>query len=108
MREDDLLWMTALVFVPTLFALGLIFFPRGKEKAMCWWTLVGTAVTLGISLAMFILFRQGTIDQPGVLTNPADRDKASLDYRVTHTDMAALGSPEARQPNDWVARYPWI
>src|SRR5262245_14865727 len=104
MAETDLIWMTLLVFVPSVFALGLIFFPRGTEKAMCWWSLVGTAVTLGISIAIFIGFRSDTIDF--YRGDPELATKASLDYRVGQADLQPGGS--VRSSSDWVGRYPWI
>ena len=51
MPELDLIWMSAVIFVPSIFALGLLFFPRGTEEWMRWWCLLGTAVTLVVSLA---------------------------------------------------------
>ena len=46
MPESDLVWMSLCIFVPSLFALVLLFFPNGSEEYMRWWTLLGTAVTL--------------------------------------------------------------
>src|SRR5437588_630589 len=53
--EWDFIWMTLVVFIPSVFALGLLFFPRGKENAMRWWSLIGTALTLGVSLGLVLL-----------------------------------------------------
>src|SRR5271165_516029 len=105
--EADMLWMTLLVFVPSVFAFALIFFPRGSERAMCWWSLVGTAVTLGISIAVFINFKTGVLDvysagEPGALT----RAKATLERRVQASDERPVGTPAAG--NDYVSRYDWI
>ncbi len=36
MAESDLIWMSAVVFLPTVFALALLFVPRGKEEIMRW------------------------------------------------------------------------
>ena len=46
--EWDAIWMTLVVFIPSVFALGLLFFPRGQENAMRWWSLIGTALTLAL------------------------------------------------------------
>jgi NADH-quinone oxidoreductase subunit M len=98
MKEYDLLLMTLVIFVPALFALGLVFFPRGSEEWMRWFTLTGTAVTLVLSLVMFIEFyksvydeRQGNTVWPELGTRAEVADK-TREHRF----------------NDWVARYPWI
>src|SRR5438067_11124909 len=106
MPETDVIWMSLVIFTPTLFALLLLFFPRGAERAMCWFALAGTAVTLGISIGMFILFKADTIDRVGVPTNnPESRVMASLDWRAASAD---LNEAAPRDSRDWVARYPWI
>src|SRR4051794_22489910 len=106
MADTDLWWMTALVFVPSLFALGLLFFPRGAEKAMLWWSLVGTAVTLGISIAIFIPYKLNVADQArvGSPEYKAERARTSLDARSYPTE--ASGAPQ--KENDWVARAEWV
>jgi NADH-quinone oxidoreductase subunit M len=107
MAENDVIWMTLLVFAPTAFALGLIFFPRSWEKAMCWWSLAGTAVTLGISIAIFINFKTGVIDVHSAgETDRITRQNSSLDARTQEADRRL--ETGARSPNDYVARYPWI
>ena len=72
---------------------------------MRWWTLFGTAVTLGVSLCMFILFKHDTLDFHDVLSNPDNRAKATLLYRA---DEADLGTPtgSVRASNDWVGPLP--
>ncbi len=106
MLELDLIWMSLVIFIPTLFALGLLFFPKGSEEAMRWWTLFGTAATLGVSLCMFIQFKNDTLDFHGVLQNKDNRAKATLLYRADQADFAPLGSVSLS--NDWVGRIPWI
>src|SRR5947207_7679078 len=56
MVELDLIWMSLCIFLPSIFALVLLFFPKGTEEYMRWWTLLGTAATLVISLFLFIDF----------------------------------------------------
>ena len=107
MAESDALWMTAVIFLPTAFALGLVFFPRRAAEAMRWWSLFGTALTLGASLCMFINFYKYTIEAHGVLTNADSRVKAGLLWRAEQADKAALAGNPA-DANDWIARYPWI
>jgi NADH-quinone oxidoreductase subunit M len=107
--EADLFWMTLLVFVPSLFAVGLIFFRRGTERAMCWWSLVGTAVTLGISIAIFINFKTGVIDFHNASLSTADKEaraRLSLDRRVEAADARQVGAKA--YDDDYVSRYDWI
>lgn len=106
--ETDLLWMTALVFLPSVFALGLVFFPRGANTAMCWWSLVGTAATLGVSIAMFISYRNGVLGQVAGMDTRESRAMISLDTRTSAMDGAPTASPLQFNSSDWVARYPWI
>src|SRR4051794_37179345 len=105
MPETDLIWMSLVIFLPSVFALGVLFFPKGREEAMRWWTLFGTAATLGVSICMFILFKTQTIDQQGVFPDK-NREKATLLYRANQVDFGETGSAPPSQ--DWVARYPWI
>jgi NADH-quinone oxidoreductase subunit M len=107
MSETDVIWMSLVVFVPSAFALGLIFFPRGKEEAMRWWSLFGTALTLGLSLCMFVSFYKDTIEKNNAAFNPADRYKAALDYRALDQEMRPAAEEHIRS-DDWLARYPWI
>src|SRR5437763_1316529 len=109
--EYDLILMSLVIFVPTLFALVLLFFPRRGEEYMRWWALLGTAVTLVLSLWMFIDYyamldhdldkesAKRAVWRPGAGTSLASRaDKAA--------DLAGKGDP--RLSDDWVSRWPWI
>src|SRR4051812_29540710 len=116
MTETDLWLMSALIFAPTVFALLLLFVPKGKEEVMRWVALFGTAVTLAVSIIVLI----GYLEQPGVLIPPADANSnyASLEARSDAATAAggvqtnpATGIKTGLRPapsNDWVARYPWI
>ncbi len=105
MYEWDFIWMTLVVFIPSLFALGLLFFPRGKDEAMRWWSLIGTALTLGVSLGMFVNFKNDTVDASGVV-NKEMRVHSSLQHRAEVADSRPEASPA--RSHDWVSRYPWI
>ncbi|HZY89630.1 MAG TPA: NADH-quinone oxidoreductase subunit M [Gemmataceae bacterium] len=108
MTETDLIVMSLVVFLPTLFALGLVFFPRGSEEAMRWWTLFGTALTLGVSIYLFIGFHQNVIDFHGANRGePDSRAKVSLDSRAASADQRRL-TGEPAESKDWLANYPWI
>ncbi len=101
MEQIDLWLMTAVIFIPSVFALGLVFFPKGWEEAMRWWALFGTAVALGVSLCAFVLFKRDTLDAHGLATS-----KATLTYRADQTDFAPIAAVPSSQ--DWLARVPWI
>ncbi len=101
MQETDLIWMSALVFLPSLFALGLLLFPRDAKEGMRWWSLFGTAVTLGASLFIFILWHQQVIER-----NSANTEAASLNARADVLDRGGVGAVHKGQ--DWLARADWI
>src|SRR6516162_3588503 len=107
MVEWDLIWMSAVVFTPTVFALFLIFIPRGKEEAMRWWSLFGTALTLGLSLCMLISFYSNVIDQNSIRAgSEQNRYRATLDYRLMEHESGRQSDPQ--DSRDWLTRYPWI
>jgi NADH-quinone oxidoreductase subunit M len=100
MVELDLVWMSLCIFVPSLFALVLLFFPKGTEEYMRWWTLLGTAATLVISLILFI-------DYWKMLDFDTARPEASLlSTRVQELNRRGDAAEPGRP--DMVARYPWI
>src|SRR5437773_567800 len=101
MIEYDLILMSLVIFLPAVFALGLLFFPRGSEEWMRWWSLLGTAVTLVLSLCVFIdyskMLDKFTSD-PGKTTLLSRHDAAvTQDFKT-----------EPRDGDDWLARYKWI
>ena len=98
--------MTLVVFVPSVFALGLLFFPRGKEEAMRWWSLIGTALTLGAQHRHVLQLPATTSSRAnGVIDTAEPRDGPSLPDRAEAADThaarrsqqaAATGSPATR------------
>jgi NADH-quinone oxidoreductase subunit M len=110
MAETDLIWMSLVVFLPTVFALILLFFPRGKEEAMRWWCLFGTAATLGVSLCMFISFRNDTIERNEIIAGAPDYNenmrKASLNDREREREAKPESDPQ--RSDDWLSSYSWI
>src|SRR5882724_9900987 len=72
--ERDLILMSLCIFVPSVFALGLLFFPKGTEEGMRWWSLVGTAVTFVLSTFVFV-------DYLGVLDRNPDKDFSAAGIR---------------------------
>src|SRR5262245_41916660 len=107
MTETDLIWLTLLVFLPSLFALVLLFFPRGWEKGMCWWSLAGTAATLGVAIAVFINYKTAVNDRHIVNKTKEEREAISLEARTASMD-AAEGSTSEIRGDDYVSRRPWI
>ena len=104
MPEFDAILMSLVIFVPTAFALVLMvpwIFPRGSDEYMRWWSLIGTALTLGLSLCMFISYYQWVV-QKG-----PDVPSSLLDKRVEEANERA-NLHEAHESRDWVARYAWI
>jgi NADH-quinone oxidoreductase subunit M len=102
--ETDLILMSLVIFLPTAFALVLLFFPRGWEEWMRWWTLLATAATFVVSTWMLI-------DYLRVLDfHRSTPEGALLEQRVA-TDakerVAGFNQPPPSS-DDLVARYPWI
>jgi NADH-quinone oxidoreductase subunit M len=109
-NELDLWMMTALVFVPTLFALILCIpglFGPGKEEWMRWTALWGTAITMVISFFVFINYYQNIHDKFVVPRDGGQADKAQLAYR-TEAALARQAVNDSRESEDWLARYSWI
>src|SRR5262245_39663410 len=107
MAEYDLIWLTLLVFMPSLFALVLLVFPSRAQNAMCWWSLAGTAVTLGLAIAVFINYKVGVLDRAGPMSSKENRNRISLEARTAVMDREE-GSASAINADDYVARRPWI
>jgi len=100
MQEIDLIWMSLLIFIPTIFALGLLLFPKEWVEGMRWWTLFGTALTLGVSLCIFILWYAQVHERH--ISNPA---AASLNARADAQDLKLA---ESIKGQDWLGRVSWI
>src|SRR5438552_5787007 len=111
--ETDLLWMSLCVFMPSVFALALVFFPKGSEEAMRWTSLVGTAVTFVISMFVFIDYYQMLDRHPdkGVAAAAGikrpDVERTSL---IGRAQIAAERDEKNQEflDKDQLARYPWI
>jgi NADH-quinone oxidoreductase subunit M len=104
MPETDLILMSACIFLPTLFALVLLFIPSRFVEYMRWWTLLGTAATLVVSLFLLIHYLQ-LMDRNAAGT----RASTSLLERAKAADLRAVGK-EANPPlaDDLMGRLPWI
>ncbi len=106
MNEVDMIWMSLCIFLPSAFALGLLFFPKGTEEYMRWWTLLGTAFTLVISLFLFIDYLR-MLEFDTASRQQGDYQQTTLAARVQSMNLK-LVEAEARDSKDMVARYDWI
>ncbi len=107
--EWDLLLMSAVIFVPTLFALVLLFFPKGTEEGMRWWSLAGTVATLVLTIILFIDYYQKVLDPHN--KEPEGRAVAIEQiYLSTRAEKAVIAQAEHRPPEDYdlIGRVPWI
>jgi len=109
LQETDLVQMSLLVFMPSIFALAILFFPKGSERWMRWTALLGTAVTFVLSTVVFIdyyAYMTRTPDQQGSVLR-MDPTKTSLQKRAGDDQTGTLvGQPHDSQ--DQVARRGWI
>src|SRR5215470_2572021 len=94
--EWDLVLMSLVIFVPSLFAIVLLFVPSGKEEWMRWIALFGTAITLALSGMMFSDYHRDVAD-----FNLANPSNSLLSKRAADADTDQRLSTE-----DWVARRP--
>src|SRR5947209_18299404 len=109
MPETALIWMSLVIFLPAAFALVLLFFPRGSEEYMRWWSLLGTAATLVVSLFLTIDFLYGVLE-----SNRSNPTASTLARRVQDAEAARAANPDNPQggprtnATDLVGRVPWI
>ncbi|MCI0460185.1 MAG: NADH-quinone oxidoreductase subunit M [Gemmataceae bacterium] len=104
MAETDLWLMSAVIFLPSLFALVLLFFPRGSDEYMRWWTLLGTAATMVVSFILYIDFQSGVMETHRLSDDPA----ASTLIRRAESDAARRSRGDPAPSQDLVTRVPWI
>lgn len=88
---NDTLLLSLIIFVPSLAALALVFFPRGSDHAMKWTTLGATLVTC---LLCFVLLEQFWVE----VASPAQPQ--SLAVRAAKTKVG--------EENLLVVRHWWI
>jgi NADH-quinone oxidoreductase subunit M len=108
MPEADVIWMSLVVFLPSLFALAVLIWPKGWENAMRWTTLAGTALTLGLSLVLFVMYLMHVHDEKGYSASPEVQSKMSLGQRVDEAKALEQHSPGNRDSNNLVSQYPWL
>src|SRR5262249_37575444 len=117
MHETDMWLMTALTFIPALFALLIAFIPGGAKELIRWLSLIGTALALAINLVLFVGFYDmiGSKSERDVM--PMHAKSSLLEQRV---DADAERRPVVETPDgrakgmqppdsrDYVSRAPWI
>jgi len=108
MPESDLLWMSALVFLPMVFAIGLLAFPARWVEAMRWWALFGSAGTLSLSLCVLVGYYSlldTRLDKTG---RPLHAYQTNLEVRADQAAADAAKDVPRYLSENWVARRPWI
>src|SRR5512139_1501652 len=105
--DSDLTMMSLCIFVPSIFAIVLLFFPKRCAEYMRWWALLGTAVTFVISMVLFI-------DYLGMMDSNRDGKTGKIGGAETtmqaraqvERDVALKGGP--RSSTDLMGRVPWV
>jgi NADH-quinone oxidoreductase subunit M len=109
MPESDLIWLSLLVFLPAIFAAGLLMFPARWPEVMRWWAVFGTATTLSVSLCVVVGYYNLLDTYPDANGYPRYGAGTRLDARADQAASdAAQPIPKALQSRDWIARRPWI
>src|SRR5215213_6199231 len=93
MAETDLILMSLCIFLPSVFAAVLLFFPKGMEEYVRWFSLLGTAVTFVVSTMIFINYL-------GMLHG--EREQAQ-DARQIKGDAPLAADQLGRVP--WISRF---
>lgn len=103
--ESDLILMSVVIFLPSVFALLLLFLPRSWQEAMRWWTLLGTALTFVASTWLLIDYLS-LLDRH----SPNNLTAAGLEQRADQDALRRVAAVDQPPPasDDLVARYPWI
>ena len=109
MRELDMLWLVALIFLPTAFAALILFVPGRFRELLRWLALFGTGGTLALSMCVWV-------DYYRVLESHSDRTyrtwyhpASSLEARLAkQAANAAMPTPGPYLSDDLVVYRPWI
>jgi NADH-quinone oxidoreductase subunit M len=109
MPESDLTWLSLLLFLPAICAVGLLLFPPKWAEAMRWWAVFGAAGTLALSLCVVVGYYNLLDSHLDANGKPGYSVHTRLDARADKAASdAAQPTPKALQSSDWVARRPWI
>lgn len=109
MPESDLFWLSLLVFLPALAAVGLLLFPSTWKEAMRWWAVFACSATLGLALTVVVGYYTLLDSHLDANGRPLHSVHTRLDNRADKAASdAAQPIPKALQSGDWVARRAWI
>src|SRR5262245_49141125 len=113
MIESDLILLSLVVFLPSLFGLAVLFFPRGRDEWVRWWALLGSAATLVLSLCLLIDYFALLDSQPDASGRPLHSPSLTLEARADRAQATAGGAmhdgvPGPRDSGDCLTRLPWV
>ena len=106
MEELDVIWMAILAGTPLVGALLAGLAPRKWPDLGAWITVLSTALSLSLAIAILIQYRYDTLEQLGVLNDIEFRHKGSLDFRSWAADRNP--DPAVEKSTDWVGRTAWL
>lgn len=109
LREYDMIWLAALIFLPAAVAAFLVIVPGRFRELLRWLTLFATAGTLGLSMCLWI-------DYYRVLEFHSDRTyrsmyhpASSLEERMAkQAGNAAAPTPGPYLSDDLIVYRPWV
>lgn len=104
MAQTDLLLMSLVIFLPSLFALGLMFFPKKTEDYQRWFTLIGTAATLGVSAVLFVDYLALLDANHGQVSETTINKRADVD-RSNFLESKSLKSDDLVGRRAWIPRF---
>src|SRR5579883_2833755 len=109
LRELDMIWLSALVFLPAAVALLLFLIPARFKEGLRWVALFGTAGTLTLSLCTVIdyyrVLERWSPTDTRTLYQPQTRLDSRVDAQLTE---AAKPVPGAFKSDDLVVYRPWV
>ncbi|MEI7683641.1 MAG: NADH-quinone oxidoreductase subunit M [Planctomycetota bacterium] len=109
MAETDLILMSLCIFLPSIFAIVLLFFPKGLTEYVRWFALLGTACTFVVSTILFINYLgmigftpAERVVRPSKDTTLLERSKA-LELREVNNTGPIAGDQIGKLP--WISRF---
>jgi NADH-quinone oxidoreductase subunit M len=102
--EWDLIVMSAVIFLPTLFALGIIFLPKSWDETCRVVSLTGTFLTMLLTIILFIDFH----DRVHQKHHEANREDSLLEARADVMRVRAGSHAPESTSDDMMARRSWI
>src|SRR5262245_33695197 len=109
LRELDMLWLVALIFLPCVFAAVMLLVPGRFRELLRWLALFGAAGTLAISLCMWVDYYRVLEFHSDRTTKSMYHPESSLEARLARqVSNAAKDVPGPFLSNDLVVYRPWI